>query len=764
MTPLEQIYIAGSSVGLITDKKPFLIPDQAFTDLENAYIWRDRVKKRQGLEFLGRLRLLTEVQALGVTDGSGVFTGNLVTIFSLDVGSEIEPGSISIVIGGETFTEPVPPDGTLTNGTGGTGTINYLTGDITVTTSPALLATAATITFASFPGLPVMGIWQRDVQSINNEQTIFFDTKRAYIFVGTGFQEFIPGTTWNGSDSDFFWAANYRGILPSDRYFFVTNNVNNAGNPIRYSNGSTWTNFVPIVADVPESAAQSVIWQTLLIIPYYGRLLFLNTTEGLTASGRTAGSNFFNRCRFSQIGDPTALDAWRTDIFGKGGFIDAPTNESIVSATFYKNTLIVGFERSTWQLRYLGEYGLPFLWERISSDFGTESTFSTILFDQGVLSVGDRAIISSAGTNVTRIDEQIPDQVFDFRNDENGLIRVHGIRDFQRELVFWCYSDAQQQNKFPNRVLVYNYRNNTYARFRDNVTCFGTFQPPVGITWDSFSALWTDYDITWSDVDSQSEFPRIVSGNQQGFIHYYGYTTIEEYSLSITGIDLTADPIRLTVINHNLENEEIIRIRRLVFTDGAGTPLPTNINDQIFQVALLPRSDPLFANTLLLYKWVSATQSYSDFNYSNFSITPVDTATYIGGGRLILFPKLYVETKDFNPYQSKGMSMKLSYLDFLTDATVDAKFSVKLFVNSSLSVEGNVLIGNTASTSALESPYYVPNSDYAWHRFYSLVNGQFIRIVLTLDDELMNTLSTHQQTWILNAMCLHVRPGSKNFF
>jgi hypothetical protein len=830
MNSLQPIYIAGSSIGLKTDTKPFLLPEQAFPVLNNAYVYRERVKKREGLELVGRLRRVLTGQALGNTDGAGNFSGNIIAILTLESSSQIETGSISVTVGAQVFTEPATPDGTLSNGAGGTGTINYATGAITINTNPDLAATPVTIDFNYFPGLPVMGIDQREISAINDEQTIYFDTKYAYVYSGTNFQEFITGTTWNATDKDFFWSTNYRGSSPENRLFFTTNFICNSANPIRYTDGVTWTSLAPLVD------ANNTLYQARILIPYYGRLVALNVFEGTTAGSYAGAVNIFNRCRFSQIGSPVAADAWRSDQFGKGGFIDAPTNEAIVSAAFFKNTLIVQFERSTWQLRYVGEYGLPFLWERISSDFGSESSFSTILFDEGVLAVGDRAIVSSNAVNVQRIDTQIPDIVFDFRNAESGPERVHGIRDFRRELVFWCYSDAQLQRKFPNKVLVYNYRNNTYAIFRDNVTAFGIQQLINGITWDSTDVFWDDEDVTWDNVDMQSEFPRIVCGNQQGFIHYYGYTSPDEESLAISAIDLTVSPNVITIPDHNLDDGDIIMIKDIIWQSN-----PTiDLNGKIFRVGAIydAVTGALDQNNITISLWNVTTQLYEN-TVSQAAVT------YLGNGKVILFPQLYIETKDFNPYQDVGGQVKLSYIDLLTDATPSAAVTLQIFLNSSLSVQGNLIVGNTSINTSLTasgfitdatqanpcvitssnhglrtgntiqinnvlgmtqlngntytvtyidantfsidtdssafSTYeyagqwsvqenstipelYLPGSDYAWHRFLATTRGQFFRLVITYDDNLMNAISTHQQSFILNAITLWVRPGGRNVF
>lgn len=777
---LQSSFIGGYSngSGLETDKKPFLLPDQAFQTLQNAYVWRDRVKKREGLKFLGRLRRVLTIAAMGNISavGAGTFSFNIFTglgLLATEPNAQIEPGNITNIT--ITIGAPISQALTDTVGTGvltitgagpiTSGYINYATGVLTLTFSGAALASAALITAAYYPCFPVMGISQQEVPAINDETTIFFDQKYAYVFSGNSFIE-LPSTaptTWDAQDFNFFWTANYRGVTPDVRLFFATNDRVTAANPIRYYDGVTWTTLQPLVD------ATNTLWQALLIIPYYGRLLALNTYEGLTASGIAGAKNFFARCRFSQVGDPTAADAWRSDQFGKGGFIDAPTNEAIVSATFFKNTLVVGFEKSTWQLRYVGEYGLPFIWERISSDFGTESTFSSVIFDEGVLSVADKGIVSSNSITVKRIDEVIPDLVYEFKNEQQGTDRIWGVRDFQKEVVYWNYADANfltagttsTKKKYPNRVLVYNYRNNTFAIFRDNVTAFGTFQLKNNVTWARTDILWGDYNQLWQDIDVVA-FPAIVSGNQEGFVHFYSASqqVLDDPSLSIKNVTISGSTptqtVSLTIINHNLENGDILYIQSMKYIDSVThLPVTSSLNNSLFAVQVVD------IDNVNLFKWITTVTPHQYVN--KFAITPI-SGIYLGGGTATLFPRMDIQTKDFNPYQAQNMQMKLSSVGFLVDATQTGEFTVQLYINSSPAAIGNVITDNNETESYLPSPYFTSTSEYAWHMFYATSIAQYINLKITYDDDLMNTLSTHRQPFVLNAMNVFHRPGGKLIF
>lgn len=708
---MQSVDISGFNSGAQKrNKKPFLLVDDAFQQLNNAYVWREELKKREGLQFIGRFRRVFTVASIG---NSGASPWTINTLYSNytpaivpETTAEIEPGSVVITIQAApdiVFTDQ--GNGLLTSPTlGNSGWINYLTGIVRLTTT-APAGTAATAAFNYFPTLPAMGIPTRELAGINDEETIWFDTKYAYKNVGGDFQEFLsPSVTWNGTDSDFFWATNYRGVTADIRLFFVTNFFIDAGSPMRYTDGTTWTTFAPAVTST------QFLFSARILIPYYGRLIALNTWEGTTVGTST---NIYNRARFSQIGSPVAADAWRSDQFGKGGFIDAPINEEIISATFYKNTLIVQFERSTWRLQYIGEYGIPFLWERISSDFGSESTFSPVLFDSGVLAVADKAIVGSSGGDVKRIDLDIPDTVYDFLNTDNGQKRVHGIRDFRKELVFWCYPDFNtlyNGQYFPNTTVLYNYRNNTYAFFRNNVTCYGNFQYQENVTWDRLDVFWDNYQQGWDDVN-QAKMPLIVSANQQGFASFYGYPDVEsasdstidamdQESLSITGVAVNSGvDVVLTIKNHNLQSDEIIYVTGLNYVVLTDPPAlgSTTLNDTIYMVQYVD------IDNVRIFAWDYSTNQF----VSNFNVTT--TGIYVGGGVIALFPRVYVETKDFNPAKQVGQNILSNSIDFLFDASAPAPMNIKLKMNTTLTAQANILVGNQNIEQANSKTGYIQN-------------------------------------------------------
>ena len=139
---LEPILISSFSSGLVKDKKPYLLIDDAFQELSNVYIWRERAKKRMGIKLVGRLRrcFTSPVTLTNQASGTSYLVADILAdaAFSLratEPNAQIEPGGVTIVVGGLTFTDSAS-DGVLAEAGASTGTINYNTGELNSPQSP----------------------------------------------------------------------------------------------------------------------------------------------------------------------------------------------------------------------------------------------------------------------------------------------------------------------------------------------------------------------------------------------------------------------------------------------------------------------------------------------------------------------------------------------------------------------------------------------------------------------------------------------------
>jgi len=838
MPKYQPTTIAYQESGLVRDKQAYVTPNDAYIDLDNAYAWRGVVKRRLAPEFLGRLKRCLTSQALSNTVASATYDNGGTSIFTtltLETNSEIEPGSFEITIdpggGSETILDDSSEDGTLSttatnalNATG--GTIDYFSGDITITfAAPIAGGLTVNVDFCYFPTEPVMGIFQRELNAINAEDTIFFDTRYAYAFSGGTFGELASTTptSWTGGDTDFFWTTNYWFDANQNKLFWATNGYSgglvNTSDPIRYYNGATW-NATPFIPALKSTGGQFMV-TAKIIVPYRGRLVALNTYESTANTGAVATVQKPNRARFSQNGDPTVITAsatggWVDDVQGRGGFVDAPTNEHIISAGFIRDVLIVFFERSTWKLRYTGNEILPFVWERINIELGAESRFSVVRFDDGVLAVGDKGIVSCDGNNVRRIDDPIRDEVFKIHNGNSGVRRVQGIRNFFEQVVYWTFPAAAENPTYPNRILLYNYDNNTWGFFNDHFTALGNYQRTSDLRWSDLSGItWQEYKKAWSSGRTQSQFPLIVGGNQQGYISILNSIVANQKSLTITAI-ATGTPPTITSPNHNLENGEIVEINGIVGTASVLNGYRyqvVNKTTNTFQLQQKSRTaitsitkgttttvtsagNTLQVGDLVQFSAVTGATAFNnrtatvltegntftcDLDSSGFTGTPAGgeaenldsifsdvvlaAGTYVQGGEITRVTGFRIRSKKFNML-NQGRKSQLGYLDFLVDKTSSGQVDVPIYADYNNEDRINPKGGDTffnwgIETTILPEEASMQNENKVWHRLYCPLEAQFFQYEVGLSDAQLVSKEIHDSEFQLNAIIIWHEKGGR---
>jgi hypothetical protein len=691
MAGYQPLYIKSYETGLVQDRQQFILPADAYPILQNAYIFRERIQRKKAYQILGRLQRNLPSQSIGSTGGGGNLFRTLQTYYSLETSAQIVPGSVVVVVGG-TITYTDNGLGVLVSSGIGTGTINYTTTALAVKGSS--ITTAATITFSYYPCLPVMGIRQSEPDPALNEQTVFFDTTYAYNFNSSinSFQEFLPGTTWTGSDSQFFWTTNYWVGDGNFNIFWATN----FNDPIRYCNGQTatnWQNFSPQI-----DASGNLLLNCLAMLPFRGRLVVFNTIEGTI----NPGLSYTRRIRWAALGTPfTTSDgsivtsnlnpnAWRDDIRGRGGFLDIPTSEDIVAIGFVRDNLVIYCERSTWQLRYTGRTIAPFQIERVNAELGAQSLFSAVQFDTSLLGIGDKGIVECDSYKSEKIDIKIPNFVFNLNNSNDAPQRIQGIRDFENRLVYWTVCSQAANGTYPDQRLVYNYENDSWSIFTDSLTALGTFQTPASRTWMNTNLPWINCNFPW--IDQPAFQYTIVGGNQQGFIEYLNETTTNDPSLYISAITANSpNSTTVTSPNHNLQTGAVISI--------SGIPTGTafaNLNGGIFSI-VLSTSDPTNTFSLNLYNPLDG-----EFSIPQLDTTPANP--YVGGGLISVRDNFDIVSKKFG-FIEDGQSIQMGYFDILMNATEQASggaISVNVYLDYDDNTTSNTLPANVISGGLLE--------------------------------------------------------------
>lgn len=529
-------------------------------------------------------------------------------------------------------------------------------------------------------------------------------------------------------------------------------------------NGVGWVNFCPPLSSKTYgistiTPAQYYLVGARMIVPFKDRLLFFGPVVQ-TSTG--APTYLPDTVIFSQVGTPyytasfnspiNALTSYQPilvpsgqtaqpsafweDQPGPGGYLTAGFGRSITSVSANEDVLIVGFSDRQARLVYTSNDALPFLFYVINSELGSDSTFSSVILDRGVLTIGGRGIILTDQTSSQRIDLEIPDEVFEIKLTEQGNRRITAQRDYINEWIYFTYPSSLK-TRYPSKTLQYNYRDSSWGMFDETYTTYGIFRPQTGETWGTLSVqTWGDWSAPWGSGESRLLQPLVIAGNQQGFILIRNSTTTGEApSLYIKGFSGST----ITSPDHALQNGDYITI--------SGTMWSTNnpgIDGKIYQVGSVTAND--------------------------FTIDPPfpsGSFTYIGGGVIQRYYIPFLQSRQFPMAWELGRKTRLGVQQYLFTTTDIGEVTLLIFLsqnanspynlppivpeerstNNSLIYNTTVYtcpestnLGLTEFNSNLQMPGAI-SQQQIWHRMNTSLIGDTVQIGITLSDKQMRRLS-----------------------
>lgn len=568
-----------------------------------------------------------------------------------------------------------------------------------------------------------------------------------------------------------------------------TNGV--ATNPV-LTPGFGWVNFSPPISqdnitidDLP--AAKYYLVTARMVLPFKDRLLFFGPV--IQTSG---GSKFYlqDTIIYSQNGTPyytssytntpnAAVDnptsptnvftpilvptnqtatapAWFGDQTGFGGFISAGNSQPITTVSTNEDVIIVGFSTSKVQVVFTGNELLPFVFYTINSEYGDASTFSTINMDKGVISRGSRGYIITNQRETQRVDLKIPDEVFQINLQDNGNERFTSTRDFINEWIYFTYTfrdnstDTNANNKYPDTTLLYNYRDDSWATFRETYTTYGSFKRTTGFTWATVGQVyptWADWNDPWSAGVSTLLQQEVIAGNQQGFVVVRNIGTGESPSLSIQSFSGNV----VTSIRHNLNEGDYIIIDNCLGT------IAQFVNGEIFSVRIL--------------------------SPDTFALNPNPTiagGVYLGNGTITKMYVPFIQTKQFPSYWDQGRKTRIGMQQYLLSKTNNSQISLWMYLsqNSSSPYNTGFIVPDPASTnnSLIYTTvlYTCPESTnlgltpsginlqtptagqqaQIWHRKNTSLIGDTVQLAFTISDDQMRDIEPVTNTFAITGVSL----------
>lgn len=494
----QPFLISNYATGFDRDLQPWLLPNDAYSELEDGYVYHGITQKRDGYSGYanGLKSTYTESRMVkNVTSGytvTGAIDGaNATYSIQLDLTPVASPGSVTITGSnpGQVVTDDgVTPVAALVGA--GTGTITWATGVIAlVFTAPPVGGSTITVVYGNFDtgdGGKTYGetllntpVRRGTVVVTAEAQTLTDDGIGGFTGSGTGTVNYTTGVvtvafTANVTSGapvnvtydyhpefpvmgimSFYPTTNIRELIVADttyvnKYNPSTDRLDDISSATAYNGTSTdfwsWVNY-----ETSASAPRLVFCNGVagdVIQQYDGTTVaaYTKTWAGGTLNARQV---FVVRDRLVlfQTIEAGALFPRRIRISGTGanadvfdntasgaGFIDIPDNTWFFGAAFNRDDILFFTEAATWMMKYTGNDVTPFVLEKIDGSRGSSAAFSVISYLNRSMAASKRGLIMSDGYQVERMDEKLPNFTFDSIDNNNFLHCFSGFLDEDRDV------------------------------------------------------------------------------------------------------------------------------------------------------------------------------------------------------------------------------------------------------------------------------------------------------------------------------------------
>ena len=627
--------IANYNTGLNDRLQPWLIPDDAQQQLFDGDVYRGVMSKRDGYNYFAigeragvpyrESRIIHTLNAVALTGVDGTNR-----TFTLAANPQVARGSLVI-------TGSNPAQVLTDNGSGGftgpgTGTINYITGQTSVTfTAAPIGGSTVTASYSFMPGNPVMMV--ANYIDINNvKQLIVADTTYINKYIpNTNTLQDITTTPYTGDKFSFFSWVNYASATSTPRLIFCNNK-----DVIQQYDGTTVAPYAYTLTGITTLVAS-------FMVDMKDRLILLRTTEN--------GTIFPKRIRISGTGvNSDVFDSTATG----AGFIDIPDGTWIRGASFNRDDLIIFTEASTWVLKYTGNDTKPFVLNKIDESRGSDATFSVYTYLNRTSAASRRGLIMTDGYRVERQDDSIPDFSFNEVDGANFGLCFAGSVDQDRD-HYLIYPPAASLTS--SRILVTNYDEDNYSIYRLPLSCMGTYVSAFTITWDDLNSFpnWDSFAAAYGDWNSFSYntgAPFSVGGGQNGEIWRLAVTESEDNPVriyNITVIDNVTIEVTADFNNYSLNLDDPSKGADFIYLTAIVGMEELN-NQQFPVISLINR------NTFRL-------------DISTTGIQATSFGAYVSGGRaqrVIPFSALF---KKFNPFIESDRKVRCGWLYMYVDST-----------------------------------------------------------------------------------------------
>ena len=442
--------------------------------------------------------------------------------------------------------------------------------------------------------------------------------------------DYVSGTTYLDKDNNQRFVFTSAGM--SKIYFYDGTDVKD------FTNSTLPT---PATSDNPDYEAPSLgaLTNATKVMYFNGRINFFVPKIG--------GKSYQQRVLYSAIKDASGNgDKFNTVTSGKE---DCPTFEHMNGAALLGDIVIMCFQRSSFILEKKTNDDKPYWIRKVPSVLGTDAFFSTVQWNFGIKSIGKTGAITCDGRSSKRFDNKIPYFTQDEIDADNFVLTYGGFDRLNGQFLF-AYRDTASDltDVTQDKVLVYNYEEETFAKFDQRFSVFGQTIDGESLAMNDILAsakhpTWGRMDTTqelMSKIGTENERQKTLAGDNDGFIYELN-RDYDDYAIGITGIT-AADPAVITV------NASAFKVEDSVILKNVGGM--TEIKDEVLLITATTDTS------------ITVLKDSTDFT------------AYTTGGTLSKLIEFEAEIAQFNPYREEGLKCYISHLEFLIDSDVGSVY------------------------------------------------------------------------------------------
>lgn len=727
--------IANFATGVNSRLQPWLIPDEAQEELYDGYVYRGVMSKRSGYTYYATAerggqpycesRIVGKINAEPARTSGGVLvvgTGATGPYVFRAQNLPLRRGTVIITAGAQSAID----DGLGVFDTvpaGGTGTVDYTTGDISITFLNVVAgATPITITYSWHPGYPVLGI-MNFVTSTNVKQLIVADGRRLNLYDSTlnildflGLTLTITAITQANPAAVTTSAAH--NLTTGDKIFISSvlgmTQVNNLEFTIIVTGANTFTIGVNSIAYTAYTSGgqATLLWQGNITAPATNFYSWVNYADG-TSNPRLLFTNNVGQIGYyaphlaNSVGDYVAYPTIAAPEF----FMTTDAGAAVTTITCLQ--MFINKDRLLL-LRTTENGTIRPMRIRISGTGASSDDFRTSATGAGFIDIPDGSWIQGAAFNrddlvifterstwvlkytgndttpfvIKKIDEsrgsEAPFGAITYLNrtsalSPRGLIITDGYRvERQDELIPdfsfnqidgvnfpLCFAGSVDEDR--DHYLIYPPPNENESQRilttnydEDN---YSTYRIPLSC----MGNFVVSFDITWADLSKYINWAAFAAdyGNWNSFAYSAGAP------VSIGG----GHNGEIWRLNVNESEDNPVRIRNITIIDATTVEVTTDWNNYSMNA-----TDPSKGADYIFITAVEGMLEINDDQYPILSVTdnytfridvPSSTnfTAYTSGGtamRVIPFSSLM---KKFNPFVNEDKKVRCGWLYMYVDTT-----------------------------------------------------------------------------------------------